>query len=134
MARILIIDDDPGFRFVLRHTLSTLGHTVHEAIDGKEALPWIESGTIDIAVIDIVMPDMDGFELLRKFRRESAGRPAPMKVIVMSGGTMIGKANYLRMAELLGANRTLAKPFPPETLIAVINELESPSEPAAILP
>jgi CheY-like chemotaxis protein len=107
MARILVVDDDPGIRGVLRRAFERQGHTVVLAGDGLEgARAWREHGA-DVVFLDIHMPEMDGIELLAQLRAASPALP----VIAMSGGDQTHRLSLLRDALLLGARAALAKPF-----------------------
>jgi two-component system, response regulator, stage 0 sporulation protein F len=119
MARILLIDDDETLRSMLSLTLNHFGHTVIEARNGKEGLKLFAQLQPDLVITDMMMPEMEGFEVLLELRKV---RP-PVKIIAMSGGTRYGAAEYLRMAELMGAAKSLAKPFSNETLRAAIDGL-----------
>lgn len=70
MANILIIDDDPQIRDVLRITLKQAGHVVREAGDGAEGLAKALNGQDDLIILDIGLPAMDGIELCRRLRAE----------------------------------------------------------------
>jgi CheY-like chemotaxis protein len=67
-AKLLIVDDNELNRQLVKLTLGKLGYGVEEAGDGSQALDRIESGGIDLVLLDISMPGMDGFELLRRLR------------------------------------------------------------------
>jgi DNA-binding response OmpR family regulator len=127
MARILIIDDDEALRKMLHITLAHFGHVVIEATQGKEGLALFRSSNIDLVLTDLVMPEMEGFEVLLELRDKFPS----MKVIAMSGGGRLHSTDYLRMAELLGATEVLPKPFSSETLMAAVNRLLSDAKPAA---
>jgi CheY-like chemotaxis protein len=119
-ARILLIDDDDSFRTMLHLTLTHFGHTVIEARNGKEGLALFKGANVDLVITDIVMPETEGFEVLRELRTKQV---PPVKVIAISGGGRTSAADNLHMARLLGAAKVLAKPFSNEVLIAAINEL-----------
>ena len=121
MARILLIDDDNLFRATLHLTLADFGHTVIEARDGKEGMKLLPDARADLVITDLVMPEMEGFEVLTEVRKTHP----PMKIIVVSGGVQGDTRNFLRMAEHLGAGKVLAKPFTSEALLAAVNELLS---------
>src|SRR5690242_15638168 len=69
-AQVLIADDDPAIRLVLRHRLEAAGHRVEEAADGRGALEALRGGHFDVALIDIIMPGLSGLELLSAVRSE----------------------------------------------------------------
>jgi DNA-binding response OmpR family regulator len=95
------------------------GHQVTTAPNGAAALRALESGTFDVIVTDIVMPDMEGLELIRKVRKTHASLP----IIAMSGGGTGSTQDYLALAANFGAAKTLEKPFALEDLTAAIDEV-----------
>ena len=125
MAKILIIDDDVGMRRTASRILRCGGHKVVEAGDGVEGLCIFRTELPDIVVSDIVMPKKEGIETLVELRREN-----PALLILAISGNLTGSTNYLRFAEKLGANGTLAKPFRAADLLREINNLMRRSAPA----
>ena len=120
---ILLVDDEPAFRFLLVEFLRRSGYTVHEAENGRAALRALQERPVGLMISDVCMPDFDGIELLRALR----GRPQLPAVVVMSGGMTGGTLGgdptlFLKIAESLGAKRTLSKPFPLESLLRVVQE------------
>jgi CheY-like chemotaxis protein len=96
--------------------LEETGYSVTEASNGKEALAGIRKAAFDLIVLDLSMPDMDGFEFLKAVR---TGLPK-LKILVMSGflgGTM------LPGAKLLGGTATIAKPFSPDALLSTVGKV-----------
>jgi CheY-like chemotaxis protein len=81
MAKVLVVDDEQVMRRVLRKYLDKGGHDVLEAVDGIDALEKLENGGVALALIDLMMPRMDGFELLRL----APTRFPDTAVIVISG-------------------------------------------------
>ena len=71
MAKILIVDDNPSNRSLLVQFLSYIGHSLREAVDGAEALALISTERPDLVITDILMPTMDGYELVRRLRSAS---------------------------------------------------------------
>ncbi|MHB8611967.1 MAG: response regulator [Candidatus Dormibacteraceae bacterium] len=82
MIRILIVDDDPGIRFLLRAILENEGYTVLEAANGEAALAAITSQVPDIVTTDLMMPVMTGAELIVRLRSEP--RTARIPIVVVS--------------------------------------------------
>ena len=78
MASILVVDNNPGTRQTLRYTLATAGYDVLEATSGRAALAVCAQALPDMIVQDLWLPDMDGFELLRRFRHLQGGNEVPI--------------------------------------------------------
>ena len=125
MSSILVVDDEEQIRRLICETLERAGYHVTEARDGKEALLLHRLAPADLVIMDILMPDQDGLETTVALRQESPD----VKIIVITGGSdMIGILNYLDVAKMLGAHRTLQKPFEMKTLLETIHaELQAPS-------
>ena len=119
MARILVIDDDEHIRETVRRVLESRGHTVEDADEGDAGIANVAQRAPDLVITDIFMPGQDGIEVLLELRKAF---PA-LKVIAMSGGDGSGVLNLLEDAELLGADRTIPKPFTPAELSAAVNDV-----------
>ena len=120
MARILIIEDDNEVREYLESVLSRAGYEVISAGNGKEGVELFQQGpAADLVVTDIIMPEKDGIETIMDLRRSNA----ELKVIAISGGGRAEPENYLHSARLLGANRTMKKPFTNQEMLDTIAEL-----------
>jgi CheY-like chemotaxis protein len=115
MAKILIIDDDPEIRRLIVDILADAGDEMFEAKDGEEGLRLVQIHQPALVITDILMPETDGLEVIRKLGR---GAP-PIPTIAISGGDAI----YLRMAKRLGASATLVKPFRPMDLLRAVDQL-----------
>jgi len=122
MARIIVIDDQEPIRRVVRRALEKEGHEVLEASDGEIGEQRLERSPADVVITDIFMPGQDGILTLRQIRK----RFPAVKVIVMSGGDSTGMMDLRRDAELLGAVKSLQKPFNAHDIVdvvrAVLNE------------
>lgn len=119
MARIIIIDDQDAIRSIVRRTLERHGHTVVEAPDGQAGMRLLLEQPVDLVITDIFMPGQDGIETLRAVRKDFPGVP----VIVMSGGSRIGDLDLREAAEVLGAVRTIQKPFGAHEILKVVSEV-----------
>lgn len=119
MATILIIDDDDLIRVLLRSALEEAGYEVAEAANGLQGLELYRQRPTDLVITDIVMPEMNGLDMLLALTREFLNA----KVIAISGA---GEAKtVLDVAKLLGARQTFQKPLNlPHLLGAVRYELE----------
>lgn len=123
MSRILVIDDDTQFRGMLRQVLSREGYEVVEASNGKEGIALFRTEPTDLVISDILMPEQEGLQTIKELRREFP----EVKIIAISGGGPSGTLNFLRAATLLGAHRTLWKPFDLDELRQVVREVLNPS-------
>ena len=103
---------------MVRKALVMFSYEVVLARDGKEALRLFDSATMLVVITDLLMPDMDGMQLIVKLQQ----RDPSVRIIAMSGGGLGKPETYLPMAERLGAVKTLAKPFAITELIAAIEE------------
>ncbi|MEI6796984.1 MAG: response regulator, partial [Methanomassiliicoccales archaeon] len=115
-ANILVVDDNALNRKIIATIALHQGHTVEQAAGGAEALLRLGQGGIDVVLLDLVMPEMDGFEVLRLMREDARLRHVP--VIVISG--MEGMENVIRSLEM-GAADYLPKPVDPVLLKARLN-------------
>jgi DNA-binding NtrC family response regulator len=107
MARIVVIDDQEPIRRIVRRALENDGHEVLDASDGEAGMQLVDRGPVDVVITDIFMPGLDGIQTLREIRK----RHPAVKVIAMSGGDSTGMLDLRRDAELLGAVKSLQKPF-----------------------
>ena len=121
MACVLLIDDDDFTRRTVGRTLERQGHSVVAVTSGREALAELSGGQSqpDLALTDIMMPDMDGLELIPLLRKAQPG----LKIIAMSAGSQLMQNNFLREARLLGAHETLLKPCSGVDLTAAIGRV-----------
>jgi DNA-binding response OmpR family regulator len=116
VATILLVDDDPLVRRTLTLALERIGHVVVPAENGLEGARRARERGLDLAIVDIHMPDMDGLELLAQLRATCAALP----IIMMSGGDQTRDLALLRDAKLLGASAALAKPFSLDELYTLV--------------
>lgn len=127
MARILLVDDEAMLRRTLRAILEKAGHEVAEAGDGDQAIAMFSEFKADLVITDIVMPNKEGVETIREIRHLDARVP----IIAMSGGGNTGGDLFLRLAGLLGATHTLAKPIRQATLLEAVESSLSGAPPKA---
>ncbi len=115
-STILLVDDEDGLRSSIAKCLSCEGYRVLEAGDGKKAVAALRASLPDLIITDLIMPDQDGLELLSYIRTQALCIP----VIAMSGGGRLGPSDCLKVARLMGAVRTLEKPFDADELLAAV--------------
>lgn len=120
-VRILVIDDDADLRSMLQMYLESEGYEVAVASDGREGMRVQKQAPADIVVTDVFMPGKEGIETIRDLQRDFPG----VKIIVMSGGANLARMDYLNVAVLMGAVRSLRKPFEPAELSQLLRELET---------
>jgi two-component system, response regulator, stage 0 sporulation protein F len=121
---ILVVDDNDQLRGMINRGLTLAGHDVVEAANGKAALAQLEGLRFDVILTDIVMPDMEGLELIRLIRKQDA----TARIIAMSGGGRGTADDYLAFASRFGAAVTLEKPFTIEELTKAIDAVLRPHE------
>ena len=114
-ARLLVADDNKVNRLLLARSLELQGHSVASATDGKAALAMLAEGGFDLLLLDMEMPEMNGFQVLERLAADRSLRDLP--VIVTS--SLEGIGNVVRCIEL-GAEDYLPKPVNPVLLKARI--------------
>ncbi len=115
MARILAVDDSVAMRQMVGITLSSAGHQVEQAADGREALQLAERSRFDLIITDVNMPGMDGIALVRELRGRAMYKYVPMLVLTTEATT-----ERKQQGKAAGATGWLVKPFNPERLLATI--------------
>ena len=117
MPSVLVVDDQDQVRQLIRETLEQAGYEVEEACDGKEGLERYRVRSTDLVIMDILMPDQDGLETIMTLRQEFPD----IRIIAMTGGSdTVGIPNFLEVAKMLGARRTLQKPFELKVLLEAV--------------
>jgi len=123
MAVILVIEDDPGMRDMLEGTLAAAGHEVVAASSGRNCVQLCSAHAFGLVITDLIMPEQEGLETIREIRSKFPAMP----VIAISGAPEEWKA--LDIARRLGANETLAKPFSPKEMLAVVDKVLQVTQP-----
>jgi two-component system KDP operon response regulator KdpE len=113
---ILVVDDNPDDRKVFRRILERAGYSVVESSSGKEALTAVEKTSFQLMTLDLSMPDMDGFDVLRAVR----SKHSKLKIIVVSG---FREGSMNKAAKSLGAAATLDKNLAIELLLPMVCDL-----------
>jgi len=122
--RVLIVDDEPSIVRLLKVNLERQGYTVQTAENGVHALAKIMVEYPDLLITDVMMPEMDGFELVEHVRRHPALRDLPVVLLTQKSAERDVMAGYAR-----GADVYLNKPFNPAELLLVARRLLFPGQP-----
>lgn len=119
MAHILIIDDDPIVRTLIRCNLEHMDHIIEEACDGEEAIFAIEHDSYDLLILDIVMPKKGGIETLMEIREKGYST----NFIAISGNVSENSRAINTLMEQYGVHHFLSKPLDLENLITTVQEI-----------
>jgi DNA-binding response OmpR family regulator len=122
LSRILVVDDEPPIRGLLRQAFEMNGYEVLEASNGVEAVRMFRENDIDLVVTDIIMPDKEGLESIMDLKEIDPD----VKIIAMSGGGRLEPHSYLQMASKFGAKRVFQKPLSIALLVSAVKELIGP--------
>jgi len=126
---VLVVDDERAIRRLLRMYLTDAGFTVAEAGTGEEALEQVRRGVIDIVLLDLMLPGMDGYEVCRRLRETTS---TPVIMLTARGE----EANRITGLEL-GADDYVTKPFSPVEVVArvkaVMRRVSAPPDPNRVL-
>ncbi|MFD0862207.1 response regulator transcription factor [Sungkyunkwania multivorans] len=118
MKKILIVDDEPNIVMSLEYTFKKKNFEVYIARDGGEAMQIAKENLPDLILLDIMMPDVDGYETLRQIKDDASLRNT--KVVFLSAKN---KAADIEKGMQLGADKYLTKPFSVKKLVSEIEEL-----------
>jgi len=114
-GKILVVDDEEDLRRLLTESLRLEGFQLAAASNGREALALVEQQPPDLIILDLVMPEMNGIETLKRMRE----RGVTAKVVVL---TAYGTAQQVREAVALGVKEFIGKPFDLDRLIRIVAE------------
>lgn len=130
-SRILLVDDEPGLREAVQAYLEDSGFEVVAAVNGQQAFQLLSTAEPDLVISDIMMPGMDGYQFLEQLRQLEAYRHLPVVFLTAKGMTTDRIQGYRA-----GADVYLPKPFDPEELVAIVENLleraKASSPPAAL--
>lgn len=119
MNQILIVDDEEPVRYALHRVLTAHGFDCHAVENGRAAISYLQNNTVALVITDIIMPDIEGVELIHRLRRNQPKLP----LLAISGGGRIDAVEHLKLASALGATATLRKPFDNDELVATVRRL-----------
>lgn len=117
-TKVLTVDDSNVMRALLRSALTEEGFDVAQAIDGVDALEWLECNEVDVVITDINMPRLDGFGLIERLRAEGRHRDRP--ILVLSTESSDEKKARARAA---GATGWIVKPFDAVKLASAVRRV-----------
>ncbi|PSM20283.1 MULTISPECIES: response regulator transcription factor [Nitratireductor] len=117
-TRVLIVEDEPNIVESLRFILERADFAVEALASGTDALDRLRRGRFSAAILDVMLPGMNGFELLRAIRADPALKRLPVLVL-----TAKGQAADRRMAETIGADAFITKPFSNADVVARVRSI-----------
>lgn len=117
-ANILTVDDSASIRMTTKIALSNAGYQVTEAVDGADGLSRAKSGSFDLIVTDLNMPNMNGLEMIEALRRSPAHTGIPIIFL-----TTESDADMKSRAKSAGATGWVTKPFDPENLVKIVKKV-----------
>jgi CheY-like chemotaxis protein len=118
-VRVLIAEDDPMIANVMERLLQRQGISSKAVSNGREALQYLQANQVEVVITDILMPEMDGYELIPKLRKTSPN----IRILAMTGNAPQFAFDMHHMAKMLGADRVIGKPFELPDLLKIVNEL-----------
>ncbi len=116
MTEVMVVDDEPGIRFIVRKILSNEGYDVIEAGSGKECLEKLKVGRSDLILLDIMRPGMDGWETCRKIKDDDDLKTIPVVMQTIMGSNEDKSKSFQES----GANAHITKPIISEKLLSTV--------------
>jgi DNA-binding response OmpR family regulator len=123
---ILIVDDDPDLAMIMRMILTHAGFEAHSCLSGQEALDWLATRTPDLILLDLMMPDINGFTILRKVRASESIKNLPVVIL-----TAKADQKTRQESQSAGADAFLTKPINSKSLIEYVRRALGPRAPAS---
>jgi DNA-binding response OmpR family regulator len=118
MARILLVDDEPDIRFLTKTMLQRAGFEVVEAESGEEGLEMLERDKVDLVLLDVAMPGINGWEMCRKIKANWKLRHIPVVMF-----TVYGSEEDVEQSRECGADAHIKKPFDMEELLRIVDRI-----------
>jgi len=118
VIRVLVVDDDPIILRLLQLNLELEGHEVETAADGREALDRVNALEPDLILLDVMMPEIDGFRVCEELRAHDRTRDIP--VVFLSAKA---QASDIERGTAVGGDAYVTKPFDPQELVELIERL-----------
>lgn len=117
MKKVLVVDDSSTVRRLVKIALVQIGYEVIEACDGDEALTVAKAQKVDLIILDLNMPNKNGFEFLKEFRELNHADTPVIMVTTETAG------HFVNQGKELGLTAWLSKPFPPQKLAKVVQHI-----------
>jgi DNA-binding response OmpR family regulator len=117
-ARILLVDDEPNILLAIEFLLKKEGYSIKKAFDGLQALKFVASFRPDIVVLDVMMPELDGFEVARRIRNMPDFEHVRIIFLTAKGTQHDKMKGYTSGGEVY-----LIKPFDNDELVRIVNEV-----------
>lgn len=122
--RILVVEDEPELRRALQVRLTAAGYTCEMADDGIEGLAKARAEHPDLVVVDLIMPEADGYNLCRQLQRDERTSTIPVLVLTVVSRYLLGRRRKDQQPKrLVGQPRVLNKPFDSEEFLSAVREL-----------
>lgn len=121
--KILVVDDEPHVRILLKSRLEANGYAVVTAYGGTQALEKVKEEKPDLILLDIVMPDLNGYEVAQKLKADP--ETAAIPIIIFTASNVRELEDKCRA---LGVDYIIMKPFSPEVMLGMVKELFKKSE------
>ena len=118
MPRIMIVDDVTSIRQIVSKVFQDVGYQVTEAAKGEEALDLAKIKRVHLVITDVEMPGMSGLELIKELRELKSYKTTPILILARDASDV-----NIKKAESLGASGFIEKPFTPERLLSVVNQV-----------
>ena len=118
MSKILVVDDSNSIRDMVSFTLKSSGYQTVEAHDGQDGLSKAQTGTFDLVITDVNMPNMDGITLCQELRKLTSFQYTPILML-----TTESSSDMKQRGKAAGATGWLVKPFNPDKLLATIKRV-----------
>jgi len=119
MAIVLVVDDEPDIQYLVKVNLELDGHEVVLASNGNEALAAVRERVPDVMVLDVMMPELDGWQVLERVKAQTDTAVKHIPVIML---TALGGDEYRVRGGIEGAIRYLTKPVAPDDLVAEVRD------------
>lgn len=120
VEKILVVDDNADIRHLVVFLLELEGYTLIEAPDGEQAIEILKGSHVDLVLLDVMMPGIDGLEVLKQIRCGACADNIRTPVVMLTAKTQVTDVN---LAVSLGANAYIKKPFKAEDLREKVEEL-----------